>query len=103
MQPVEDEERPAVAQSRSENNPVLENSIVDEKRWAVSLNNRFSRRYNVSEVDTGALGKLRRHTQTWFVSQEEENLSGIQPRREAIGVASPHHRPDIGGNTDNKI
>jgi hypothetical protein len=97
VQPVQDEDGPALVQRLSMHNPAPKNSTLDEKRGTVLLNNRFSRNYNTADFNPTVIEESRRRTQLWYQSRDVEALAEKQKQDlPSVSFAqAPHYRPNI--------
>jgi hypothetical protein len=95
VEPIQDEDGPAVVQRLSSHNPLPKNSSVDDRRQSVLLNNRFSRSYNTAELDLNAVEGYRRRTQQWYKQQDAEAYANDkdEPKNGTIQwTESPHYK-----------
>lgn len=63
VEPIQDEDGPAIVRCLSMHNPLPKDSNVDLRRQSIVLNNRFSRSYNTAELDLNAVESYRGRTQ----------------------------------------
>ena len=99
VEPIQDEDGPAVVRRLSSHNPLPKNSSVDQRRQSIILNNRFSRSYNTAELDLNAVEGYRRRTQQWYKQQDTEAFGSDKdlPKDPVIqwAQASPHYQPGL--------
>jgi sodium/hydrogen antiporter len=96
VQPIQDEDGPAVVHRLSTSNPLPKNSSVDERRGSIMINNRFSRSYNTAELDLNAVEGYRRRTQQWYKQQDVEGYGEKVPATGGVQFAtSPHYQSDL--------
>jgi hypothetical protein len=97
VQPIQDEDGPAIVQRLSIHQSAPNNGEINEKTGTVALNNRFSRIYNTAELDMNAVEGYRRRTQRWEQQGKdiEEFATANESRRATIAFKSPYYQPDL--------
>ena len=100
--PIQDEDGPAVIQRLSTRDPLPKNSMADEKRGSVVVNNRFSRSYNTAELDMNAVEGYRRRTQKWEQVQlqldpadTDTEAFAAKPRNTVIAFDPKHYKQEL--------